>query len=101
MKKQVLQVTCFITMVLMVLSGSATASDKLRIALVVKSLGNGFFESARDGAVEASKELGYWEYVRVRLHTFDLTDRQYAAEYRHGKSFRFALCDQFLDPGRL
>lgn len=43
---------------LLMISGSAIASDKLRIALVVKSLGNGFFEAARDGAVEASKELG-------------------------------------------
>jgi rhamnose transport system substrate-binding protein len=35
---------------------SAMAADK--IALVVKSLGNGFFDAARQGAQEAAKELG-------------------------------------------
>jgi rhamnose transport system substrate-binding protein len=40
-------------------SGSQEADDgTMDFALVVKSLGNGFFEAARDGAVEASEELG-------------------------------------------
>ncbi|MCP4298596.1 MAG: rhamnose ABC transporter substrate-binding protein [Proteobacteria bacterium] len=39
------------------------AADKLRIALVVKSLGNGFFEAAADGARNAAKELGNVEII--------------------------------------
>lgn len=35
----------------------------LRIALVVKSLGNAFFEAARDGAEEAANELGNVELI--------------------------------------
>lgn len=42
---------------LFVMSSSAYA-EKPRVALVVKSLGNGFFEAAHDGAVEAAEELG-------------------------------------------
>lgn len=40
--------------------GSLSAADtgKIKIAVLVKSLGNGFFEAARDGAQEAAKELG-------------------------------------------
>lgn len=41
----------------------AAAQDKIRIALVVKSLGNGFFEAARRGAEEAAKELGNVEII--------------------------------------
>ncbi len=37
---------------------TAFAADKLRIAMVVKSLGNGFFDACRDGGLEAAKELG-------------------------------------------
>lgn len=43
------------------LSQPAWAADK--IALVVKSLGNGFFDAARQGAQEAAKELGGLEIV--------------------------------------
>ena len=43
------------------LSPPAWAADK--IALVVKSLGNGFFDAARQGAQEAAKELGGLEIV--------------------------------------
>ncbi len=41
-------------------TGTASAADtgKVKIAILVKSLGNGFFEAARDGAQEAAKELG-------------------------------------------
>ena len=38
--------------------GPALAADKLRIAMVVKALGNGFFDACHDGGVEAAKELG-------------------------------------------
>ena len=38
--------------------GPAFAADKLRIAMVVKALGNGFFDACRDGGLEAAKELG-------------------------------------------
>jgi rhamnose transport system substrate-binding protein len=39
------------------MAGSASAKD-IKIGLVVKSLGNGFFEAANKGAQEAAKELG-------------------------------------------
>ena len=45
-----------LTVVMMALSGSAIA--EVKIALVAKSLGNGFFEAANTGAQEAAKELG-------------------------------------------
>jgi len=37
--------------------------EDLRIALLVKSLGNAFFEAARDGAMEAAEELGDVEII--------------------------------------
>jgi len=40
------------------LPGRVFAADKLRVAMVVKSLGNGFFDACRDGGQEAAKELG-------------------------------------------
>lgn len=43
--------------------GSAMAQEKVRIALVVKSLGNGFFDAVRDGGQEAAKELGNVELI--------------------------------------
>lgn len=43
------------------LAGPATAADK--VALVVKSLGNGFFDAARQGAQEAAREIGGLEIV--------------------------------------
>jgi rhamnose transport system substrate-binding protein len=39
------------------------APEKLRVAMVVKNLGNGFFEAARDGGLEAAKELGGFEVI--------------------------------------
>jgi rhamnose transport system substrate-binding protein len=42
--------------------GHAMAAD-LRIAMVVKSLGNGFFDAARDGGKDAAKELGNVELI--------------------------------------
>ena len=47
--------------VLAVLAG--TASAETRIGMVVKNLGNGFFEAARDGGQEAAKELGGVELI--------------------------------------
>ncbi|KAA0695532.1 rhamnose ABC transporter substrate-binding protein [Neorhizobium sp. P12A] len=43
-------------------AGSASAKD-IKIGLVVKSLGNGFFEAANKGAQEAAKELGGVEVI--------------------------------------
>ena len=39
------------------------AADKLRIAMVVKALGIGFFDACRDGGLEAAKELGNVELI--------------------------------------
>ena len=40
------------------LAGQAEAAPRVRIAMVVKSLGNGFFDAARDGALSAARQLG-------------------------------------------
>ncbi|MDI6026896.1 rhamnose ABC transporter substrate-binding protein [Corticibacterium sp. UT-5YL-CI-8] len=45
-----------------VFSTAAQAADA-KIALVVKSLGNGFFDAAHKGALEAAKELGGVEVI--------------------------------------
>lgn len=37
--------------------------DEIQIAILAKSLGNAFFEAARDGAVEAAEELGNVEII--------------------------------------
>ncbi|WP_299611708.1 rhamnose ABC transporter substrate-binding protein [uncultured Tateyamaria sp.] len=42
---------------------SALAQDNMRIALVVKALGIGFFEAAAEGAQEAAEELGGVEVI--------------------------------------
>lgn len=39
------------------------AQQKIRVALLVKSLGNGFFEAVRDGGEEAAKQLGNVEVI--------------------------------------
>ena len=44
-------------------AASAQAADKVRIAMVVKSLGNGFFDACHDGGNEAAKELGNVELI--------------------------------------
>jgi rhamnose transport system substrate-binding protein len=41
----------------------AATSQDLKIVLLVKSLGNGFFEAVADGGVEAAKELGNVESI--------------------------------------
>jgi rhamnose transport system substrate-binding protein len=43
---------------LAVASGPAAAGEKVKIAMVVKSLGNGFFDAAHEGGNAAAKELG-------------------------------------------
>ncbi|MBP0484944.1 rhamnose ABC transporter substrate-binding protein [Sagittula salina] len=44
-------------------AGAAQAEDPMRIALVVKALGIGFFEAAAKGAEEAAQELGNVEVI--------------------------------------
>lgn len=44
--------------VAVMIAAPAAAQDQTRIALVVKSLGNGFFDAADRGAQEAAEELG-------------------------------------------
>lgn len=51
-----------VAMALIAIASSASAAD-VKIALVVKSLGNGFFEAANKGAEEAAKELGGVEII--------------------------------------
>jgi len=43
-------------------TANAFAAD-LRVAMVVKNLGNGFFDAARDGGKEAAKEIGNVELI--------------------------------------
>jgi len=45
------------------LASPVLAQDQTRIALVVKSLGNGFFDAAAKGAEEAAAELGNVELI--------------------------------------
>ena len=46
-----------------VLGNAAFAADKVRVAMVVKALGIGFFDACRDGGLEAAKELGNVELI--------------------------------------
>lgn len=46
-----------VALVAALMAGTASAKD-IKIGLVVKSLGNGFFEAANKGAEEAAKEIG-------------------------------------------
>jgi rhamnose transport system substrate-binding protein len=57
MRLSLFKLNCLILLALFIFSSSAFCADRPKIALVVKNLGNGFFEAARDGAIEASKEL--------------------------------------------
>jgi rhamnose transport system substrate-binding protein len=45
------------------MAGCEKKDDKVKIAMVVKSLGNGFFDAAHEGAKEAAKELGNVEII--------------------------------------
>ncbi len=44
-------------------STTASAATPIRIAMVVKALGIGFFDACRDGGLEAAKELGDCELI--------------------------------------
>jgi rhamnose transport system substrate-binding protein len=44
-------------------AGTAVAGAKYRVAMVVKNLGNGFFDAARQGGDEAAKALGDVELI--------------------------------------
>lgn len=44
-------------------AGPALSADKVKIAMVVKSLGNGFFDAAHEGGNAAAKELGDVELI--------------------------------------
>ncbi len=45
------------------LAGCEKKDEKVKIAMVVKNLGNGFFDAAHEGANEAAKELGNTEII--------------------------------------
>ena len=51
----------------MLAGSTAHAQDDMRIALVVKALGIGFFEAAAEGAEEAAAELGNVEIIYTCL----------------------------------
>jgi rhamnose transport system substrate-binding protein len=44
-------------------AGCEKKSEKTRIAMVVKNLGNGFFDAAHQGADEAAKQIGNVEVI--------------------------------------
>ena len=44
-------------------AGTAVAEGKYRVAMVVKNLGNGFFDAAHQGGDEAAKQLGDVELI--------------------------------------
>ncbi|MCB6183345.1 rhamnose ABC transporter substrate-binding protein [Leeia sp. TBRC 13508] len=48
---------------LMIMQGSVFAAEKVKIAMVVKSLGNGFFDAANEGGKEAAKALGDVDFI--------------------------------------
>ena len=45
------------------IAGCSKKSEKVKIAMVVKNLGNGFFDAAHEGANEAAKQLGNTEVI--------------------------------------
>ena len=55
--------TASLTLAASLFGSTAMAQDNMRIALVVKALGIGFFEAAAEGAEEAAKELGGVEII--------------------------------------
>lgn len=57
------KLTAGLSCVASLLGTSAMAQDDMRIALVVKALGIGFFEAAAEGAGEAAEELGGVEII--------------------------------------
>jgi rhamnose transport system substrate-binding protein len=68
MKKSKVFVLCLIALLVsagLVFAGGATEAKKgnIRVAMIVKNLGNSFFEACRDGGQEAAKELGGVELI--------------------------------------
>lgn len=64
MKRRTLtKLTAGLTLAASLLSTTAMAQDNMRIALVVKALGIGFFEAAAQGAEEAAAEIGGVEII--------------------------------------
>jgi len=57
------KITASLGLALSLFGTSAMAQDDMRIALVVKALGIGFFEAAAEGAQEAAAELGGVEII--------------------------------------
>ncbi|MEP2782592.1 MAG: rhamnose ABC transporter substrate-binding protein [Pseudoruegeria sp.] len=55
--------TLLSTVAIGLVASHAAAADDMRIALVVKALGIGFFEAANEGAQEAADELGGVEII--------------------------------------
>ncbi len=51
------------TLVAALLASTAAMADPVKVAIVAKSLGNGFFEAAARGAEEAAKEIGDMEII--------------------------------------
>jgi rhamnose transport system substrate-binding protein len=65
MKRRALIAGAFVLAASVVSVGNLSQAQgkKYKIALLVKSLGNGFFEAARDGGEEAAKQLGDVELI--------------------------------------
>src|SRR5678815_5721730 len=57
-KKWIRMATAAVLATACMFAGSAAAEGKYRVALLVKNLGNGFFDAAHQGGDEAAKELG-------------------------------------------
>jgi rhamnose transport system substrate-binding protein len=60
---QILTAGAFAGIAPRLLSTTALAATPIRIAMVVKALGIGFFDACRDGGLEAAKELGDCELI--------------------------------------
>jgi rhamnose transport system substrate-binding protein len=60
---QILSAGAFAGLAPGLLSTTSQAATPIRIAMVVKALGIGFFDACRDGGLEAAKELGDCELI--------------------------------------
>jgi rhamnose transport system substrate-binding protein len=63
LKIQKLLLTTVALGILVGIGGCERKPEKTRIAMVVKNLGNGFFNAAHIGADEAAKQLGNVEVI--------------------------------------
>jgi rhamnose transport system substrate-binding protein len=57
------KVLCLALALALLAIGAQAIAAPMKIAIVVKSLGNGFFDAVRDGGQEAAKELGNVEII--------------------------------------